>query len=69
MISLGTARHSGNPISWCFREPTLAEMLSDSIVMAIMKADGVDPVALETELRGLARRSSVDQACSIVPDA
>jgi hypothetical protein len=67
MISLGSARHSGNPISWCFREPTLAEMLSDSIVMAMMKADGVDPIALEAELRGLARRFSADQACSIVP--
>jgi hypothetical protein len=29
-------------------------MLSDSIVMAVMAADGVDPVALEAQLRGMA---------------
>ncbi len=57
MISLGIARRFGNPIDWCIREPSLADMLSDSIVMAMMKADGVDPVALEAELRGLAQRS------------
>jgi hypothetical protein len=28
-------------------------MLSDSIVMAMMKADGVDPVVLEAQLRGM----------------
>jgi hypothetical protein len=67
MISSGIARRFGNPISWCLREPTLAEMLSDSIVMAMMKADGVDPIALEAELRGLAQRSGLDQTCSIVP--
>ena len=30
-------------MSWYFREPTLSEILSDSIVRALMKADGVDP--------------------------
>jgi hypothetical protein len=30
-------------------------MLSDSIVQAVMEADGVDPKVLETELRGMAR--------------
>jgi hypothetical protein len=54
MISPTIARHSRHPISWCFREPTIAEMLSDSIVMAMMAADGVDPVALEAQLRGMA---------------
>ena len=67
MISLAIARRFGNPTSWCFREPSLAEMLSDSIVVAMMRADGVDPVALEAELRGLAQGSSVEHACSIVP--
>ena len=35
-------------MSWHFREPTLSEMLSDSIVTALMNADGVDPTELET---------------------
>jgi hypothetical protein len=30
-------------------------MLSDSIVIAVMAADGVDPIALEAQLRGLAK--------------
>jgi hypothetical protein len=55
MMSLAIARRCGNPISWSFREPTIAEMLSDSIVLAVMAADGVDPVALEAQLRGLAQ--------------
>jgi hypothetical protein len=38
------------------QEPTLAEMLSDSIVQAVMEADAVDPRALEASLRVLARR-------------
>jgi hypothetical protein len=54
MISPAIARRFGHPISWHFREPTIAEMLSDSIVMAVMAADGVDPVALEAQLRGMA---------------
>jgi hypothetical protein len=56
MISLAIGRRSGNSISWCHREPTITEMLSDTIVVAMMAADGVDPVALEAQLRGMARR-------------
>jgi hypothetical protein len=37
-----------------FHEPTLSEILSDSIVEALMNADGVDPVALEAMLRQMA---------------
>jgi hypothetical protein len=58
MISLAIARRCVNPISWSFREPTIAEMLSDSIVMAVMAADGVDPIALEAQLRGMAQSST-----------
>ena len=36
------------------REPTIAELLSDPIVNAIMAADRVDPSALEAELRSVA---------------
>jgi hypothetical protein len=37
-------------------EPTLSELLSDSLVKAVMEADGVDPRALEAELRSVARQ-------------
>jgi hypothetical protein len=33
------------------REPRLEEMLADSIIQAVMEADGVDPGELEAELR------------------
>ena len=33
------------------REPSLEEMLADSITRAVMEADGVDPGELEAELR------------------
>jgi hypothetical protein len=36
-------------------EPSIAEMLSESIVQAMMQADGVDPERLETMLRSVAR--------------
>jgi hypothetical protein len=44
----------GDRMSWYFREPTLSEILSDSIVTALMNADGVDPTELETLLRQMA---------------
>ena len=37
-----------------FREPTLEEILSDSIVEALMRADAVDPRELRTLLREVA---------------
>jgi len=33
------------------REPRLEEMLADSIIRAVMEADGIDPRELEAELR------------------
>jgi hypothetical protein len=42
---------------WCRREPTLKEILSDSIIRAMMDADGVDPDELEAMLTHLARTS------------
>src|SRR5262245_44082319 len=48
------------------REPTIAEIMSDSAVRAMMKADGVDPNELEAMLRHIARlcnrRSPVEPA-------
>jgi hypothetical protein len=41
-------------MSWYFREPTLSEMLSDTIVKALMNADGVDPSTLEAMLKEIA---------------
>jgi hypothetical protein len=57
MTLLAIGRRIGNPMSWCRREPTITEILSDSIIVAVMKADGVDPSALEAQLRGIAQNS------------
>jgi hypothetical protein len=48
-------------MNWCHREPTLDGILSDSIVRAVMEADGIEPQelvkdkadALEAELKPL----------------
>ena len=37
-------------------EPTLSEALSDPVILAVMKADRVDPAALATDLRHMAAR-------------
>jgi hypothetical protein len=42
---------------WHRREPTLKEILSDSIVTALMDADGVDPNELEAMLKKIGRTS------------
>jgi hypothetical protein len=41
-------------MSWSHREPRLEAMLADSIVQAVMEADGVDPHELETIFRQIA---------------
>ena len=45
----------GNNGVWYQREPTIAEILSDSLVKVVMRADGVDPEMLERDLRSMAR--------------
>jgi hypothetical protein len=55
MTLLAINRCIGNPMNWHHSEPTLTEILSDSIVKALMEADGVDPIALEVQLRGMAQ--------------
>jgi hypothetical protein len=47
----------GDPMIWRQREPTLKELLSDSIVTALMSADGVDPLELEAMLTQINRKS------------
>jgi hypothetical protein len=46
---------------WYQREPTIAEILSDSLVKAMMRADGVDPRLLERELRTIAEIVELDR--------
>ena len=38
----------------CRREATLDELLADPVTRAVMEADGVDPLELETMLREVA---------------
>jgi hypothetical protein len=45
----------GNHSVWYQREPTIAEILADSIVKVVMRADGVDPELLERDLRSMAQ--------------
>ena len=40
---------------WCHREPTLDEILSDSITKAVMEADRVDPQELAASLKQAVR--------------
>ena len=42
---------------WLPREPTIEEMLSDTIVQAVMEADDVEPAALASLLRNIAAHS------------
>jgi hypothetical protein len=49
---------------WSGREPTIAEILSDSIVRALMKADGIDPVAVEAQLRSMAHDLSAGRCAT-----
>ncbi len=58
MALLAIGRRIGNRVSWRRREPTITEILSDSLVKAVMEADGVDPDVLEAQLRNMARRLS-----------
>jgi hypothetical protein len=44
-----------NNTVWYQREPTIAEILSDSLVKVVMRADGVDAEMLERDLRSMAQ--------------
>ena len=54
MMLLAAIRRMGNSMKWPNREPTIKEILSDSIIRAMMHADGVDPDQLEAMLRRMA---------------
>jgi hypothetical protein len=52
-----------------YREPRLEDMLADSIVKAVMEADGVDPRELEAELRQTAALLRPIRLTPISPEA
>ena len=43
-------------VNWQQYEPTLEDILSDCIIKAVMKADGVDPHQLAAMLKEVGRR-------------
>jgi hypothetical protein len=43
-------------VNWRQHEPTLEDILSDSIIRAVMKADGVDPHQLAAMLKEVGRK-------------
>jgi hypothetical protein len=62
---LAAVRRMGNSMKWHNREPTIKEILSDSIIRAMMHADGVDPDQLEAMLRHIAGASSGARAAAV----
>ena len=48
-------------MNWYRREPTITEMLSDSIVRSLMRADGVEPNELEAMLKRVAGARTGDR--------
>ena len=53
-MALLANRRSDLSIGGHYQEFTITEILSDSIVKSMMKADGVDPQTLEAQLRSMA---------------
>ena len=58
MILTAIAQRVGIPLRRCGGDLTIAEMLSDSIVQALIKADGIDPEMLKEQLRSVAEQIS-----------
>jgi hypothetical protein len=56
-------------MNWRHREPRLEDMLADSIVKAVMEADGVDPRELETITRQIASHLRAIPRTQKPPDA
>jgi hypothetical protein len=59
MTLMAIGRCFGKSKNWNQCEPTITEILSDSITVAVMKADGVDPIPLEAQLRSFAQNAAV----------
>jgi hypothetical protein len=56
-----SAPKQGEPMNHWHREPTITEILSDSIVRSLMQADGVDPDELEATLKHMAGAQTTDR--------
>jgi hypothetical protein len=56
-----------NEASGPYAEPRLHEILSDSIVAAVMRADGVDATELNAMLRRIARELHARQFAAFEP--
>jgi hypothetical protein len=52
-----------NLLRWCHREPTLEDILSDSIVRDVMEADGVDPHELASMLSAVSQQLKRGPTC------
>jgi hypothetical protein len=54
---MGAGSVCKNPLTNGFNQvPTLAELMVDPLILAVMAADRVDPAALDASLRALARK-------------
>ena len=47
-------------MTWRSNEPTLADILSDSVTRALMRADGIDRSELASMLEGIGRELATD---------
>jgi hypothetical protein len=57
----------GDKSVWYQREPTIAEILSDSLVKVVMRADGVDPDMLARDLKRIAQTVQTNTQIANVP--
>jgi hypothetical protein len=48
----------------CWREPSLEDILSDPIVKAVIKADGVDTNELDAMLRQIAHKRTTGRSAA-----
>jgi hypothetical protein len=55
------------PMFHRWHELSLAEALSDPMILAVMAADHVDPAALDTLLRAVAHRVEPDPSVKLLP--
>jgi hypothetical protein len=57
-VACSTTGGAMNHLSPWHHEPSLEEILSDAITVAVMRADGVDPAKLAAKLRRFAAGAS-----------
>lgn len=61
-VTAATPTSISKPCAWPWRdrEPRLAEVLADPVVRVVMRADRVDPEALERDLRLMAQKLAAE---------